>query len=96
MQDQAAWEAAHGIGADPEVFRSEVLSRLQGVSLGVMADATGLPVQHSSLIRRGPGRATPVAWGNGLRSRKDGIPGYPRMEGAPRTETLPRPTCSRP
>ena len=53
MQDQAAWEAEHGTDADPEVFRREILPHLQGVSLGVMAKATGLSEQYCSLIRRG-------------------------------------------
>ncbi len=53
MQDQAAWEGKHGNEADPEVFRREILPQLQGVSLGVMAKATGLSEQYCSLIRRG-------------------------------------------
>lgn len=53
MQDQAAWEAEHGMEADPEVFRREILPELQGVSLGVMAKATGLSEQYCALIRRG-------------------------------------------
>lgn len=53
MQDQAAWEAEHGIEADPEEFQREILPTLQEVSLGAMAKATGLSVQYCSLIRRG-------------------------------------------
>jgi len=53
MRDQAAWEAEHGMEADPEVFRREILPPLQGVSLGMMAKATGLSQQYCSLIRRG-------------------------------------------
>ncbi len=53
MQDQAAWEAEHGTEANPEMFRREILSRLQDVTLSVMAKATGLSEQYCSLIRRG-------------------------------------------
>lgn len=53
MKDQAAWEAEHGIEADPEVFRREIRPQLQEVSLGVMAKATGLSEQYCSLIRSG-------------------------------------------
>jgi len=50
---QAAWEDEHGTDMDPEVFRRETLSQLQGVSLGMMARATGLSKQYCSLTRRG-------------------------------------------
>jgi hypothetical protein len=53
MQEQAAWEAQHGTNSDPEVFRREILPRLQGVPLGVMTKVTGLSHQYCSLIRRG-------------------------------------------
>ncbi len=53
MHDQAAWEAEHGDGADPEAFQREFLPQLQAVTLGAMAKATGLSEQYCSLIRRG-------------------------------------------
>lgn len=53
MQEQAAREAEHGVEADPDEFRREILSLLQGLSLGAMAKATGLSEQYCSLIRRG-------------------------------------------
>jgi hypothetical protein len=53
MQEQAVWEAENQSGADPEVFRREILPQLQGVSLGVMAKATGLSEGYCSFIRRG-------------------------------------------
>lgn len=53
MQDQAAWEAEHGIEANPDVFQQEILPHLQGVTLRTMAKATGLSEQYCSLIRRG-------------------------------------------
>ncbi len=53
MQEQAAWETEHGSEVDPEVFQRDILPKLQGVSLGTMARATGLSEQYCSLIRRG-------------------------------------------
>lgn len=53
MQDQAMWETEHETETDPEVFQGEILPQLQGVSLRVMAKATGLSEQYCSLIRRG-------------------------------------------
>jgi hypothetical protein len=53
MTLQADWEAKNGIDADPEVFRREILPRLQGIPLGVMAKATGLSQSYCSSIRRG-------------------------------------------
>lgn len=53
MKVQAAWEAENGTGADPEVFRREILPHLQDMSLGMLAKATGLSEQYCSLIRRG-------------------------------------------
>lgn len=47
------WDAAHGDEADPEGFRREILPRLQTVSLGAMAKATGLSEGYCSFIRRG-------------------------------------------
>ena len=47
------WNAAHGGEADPEVFRRDILPRLQSVSLGMMAKATGLSQSYCSSIRRG-------------------------------------------
>lgn len=53
MKEEKAWEAEHGSRADPEVFVHEILPKLQGVSLRVMATATGLSEQYCSQIRRG-------------------------------------------
>ena len=47
------WDAAHGGEADPEVFRREILPGLQSISLGAMAEATGLSEGYCSFIRRG-------------------------------------------
>lgn len=46
------WEEEHGAGADPAVFKQEILPRLQGVALSTMAKASGLSEQYCSLIRR--------------------------------------------
>jgi predicted Zn-ribbon and HTH transcriptional regulator len=52
--EEAAWEAEHtGEAFDEAVFTIEILPRLQGVSLSVLAVATGLSQQYCSLIRRG-------------------------------------------
>lgn len=53
MKEQKIWEAEHGIDPDPEVFTRDILPRLQEVSLGSLAKATGLSQQYCSLIRRG-------------------------------------------
>ncbi len=48
------WEQARGEAdqGDPDMFRREVLPKLQGVPLGVMAKATGLSEGYCSFIRR--------------------------------------------
>ena len=46
-------DAAHGGEADPEVFQREILPKLQSVSVGAMAKATGLSEGYCSFIRRG-------------------------------------------
>lgn len=53
MKEQKSWEAEHSTEADPEMFRRDILPKLRGVSLGVMANATGLSQQYCSQIRRG-------------------------------------------
>lgn len=57
MQDQAVWETEleteTETETDPEVFQGEILPQLQGVSLRVMAKATGSSRQYCSLIRTG-------------------------------------------
>ncbi len=53
MQEQKVWEAEHDREADPDVFRRDILPKLRGVSLGMMANATGLSQQYCSQIRRG-------------------------------------------
>ncbi len=53
MRDQKLWEADHGTDADPDVFSREILPRVQGLPLSVLADATGLSEQYCSSIRRG-------------------------------------------
>lgn len=53
LKEQKTWEAEHGREADPQMFVREILPSLQGVSLGAMANATGLSPQYCSLIRRG-------------------------------------------
>lgn len=47
------WDAEHGGEADPEEFQQEVLPRLQHISLGATAKATGLSEGYCSFIRRG-------------------------------------------
>ncbi len=47
------WDTEHGGEADPEIFRREILSELEHVSLGAMAGATGLSEGYCSFIRRG-------------------------------------------
>lgn len=53
MQEQKVWEAEHGTDADPDMFKREILPRLQGLPLRVLAKATGLSQQYCSSIRRG-------------------------------------------
>jgi hypothetical protein len=53
MQEQKRWEAKYGSACDPEGFMRDILPGLQGVSLSVMARATGLSEQYCSQIRRG-------------------------------------------
>jgi hypothetical protein len=63
QQEQAAWEAAHGAEVfNHEVFRSEILPGLQGVSLGTLAKVTGLSVQYCGLVRRGLRIPHPRHW----------------------------------
>ena len=53
MHDQPAWGAEHGAEADPDVFRQEILPRLNGVTLRAMAKVTGLSEGYCSFVRRG-------------------------------------------
>jgi hypothetical protein len=67
QREAAVWEAEHGAEAfDDEVFRTEILPSLQGVSLGTMAKVTGLSVQYCGLVRRGLRIPHPRHW-DGLR-----------------------------
>jgi CRISPR-associated endonuclease Cas1 len=50
----AEWEAAHpDVAYDPELFRREILPRLQGVKLAEIAKAAGCSKASASDIRRG-------------------------------------------
>jgi len=49
----SAWDKEHDERPDPEVFRSEILPGLKGVSLSRIIGATGLSKRHSSRIRNG-------------------------------------------
>jgi hypothetical protein len=51
---RAAWDAEHGGAApDAEVFRLEVLPRLERVSLTAMRKTTGLSLTYCAQIKRG-------------------------------------------
>lgn len=53
-REEAEWNAEHrDDDVDESVFRTEILPRLQGLSLSTIAAATGLSQQYCSLIRRG-------------------------------------------
>jgi hypothetical protein len=62
MQEQKDWEAEHGAVADPDVFVREILPGLQDISLGAMANTTGLSQQYCSQIRRGRKVPHPRHW----------------------------------
>jgi len=53
QREVRSWNRAHPVRPDPEVFRREILPRLQEVSLGRIAKATGLTRMYCSWIRRG-------------------------------------------
>lgn len=53
-REEAEWDLAHpDVEADEEVFRSEILRKLQALPLSRISAATGLSQQYCSLIRRG-------------------------------------------
>lgn len=53
-REEVAWDEVHqDADGDETVFRSEILPRLQGLSLTQISAATGLSQQYCSLIRRG-------------------------------------------
>lgn len=63
QQEETAWEAARaGEEFDDAVFTREILPRLQSVSLGTLAKATGLSVQYCGLVRRGLKVPHPRHW----------------------------------
>ncbi len=53
QREAASWNRAHPNRPDSEVFRREILPRLQGMPLGRIAKATGLTLMYCSMIRRG-------------------------------------------
>ncbi len=53
VREAVAWNAANPERPDPEVFRREILPRLEGVPLSAIVRATGLSLRYCSLIRRG-------------------------------------------
>ncbi|MDP9369369.1 MAG: hypothetical protein M3Q03_14030 [Chloroflexota bacterium] len=68
------WERGRGDAdqGDAEVFRREVLPKLQGVPLGVMAKATGLSEGYCSFIRRGEKVPHRRHWASLARLNNDG------------------------
>jgi hypothetical protein len=50
--EEAAWDAEHG-SINPEVFRLDILPKIQGVSLNRLSRASGLSIQYLGRIRRG-------------------------------------------
>jgi hypothetical protein len=58
-----AWEAQHGnVDVDKSIFTTEILPKLQRVSLGPLAKATGLSVQYCGLVRCGLQIPHPRHW----------------------------------
>ncbi len=62
QREAGSWNRVHPVRPDPEVFRREILPRLQSVSLGRIAKATGLTRMYCSLIRRGLYVPHPMHW----------------------------------
>lgn len=53
MREALQWEREHKVEHELADFKRDVLPRLQRVSLGAMAKATGLSLGYCSMIRRG-------------------------------------------
>jgi hypothetical protein len=50
----SAWSEAHGDEPyDPEMFRRDILPKLQGVKLSAIVEATGLSKGYASTVRAG-------------------------------------------
>jgi hypothetical protein len=58
----AAWDREHGERPDPEAFRREILSGLQGVALARIVVRTGCPFGTYGLIHRGGKVPHPTRW----------------------------------
>jgi hypothetical protein len=58
----AEWNESRGERPDPDVFRSEILPGLEGVTISAIMRATGLSKRHSSRIRRGLSVPHPRHW----------------------------------
>ena len=56
------WEKRNGRSWDVEVFRREILPRLQGVTVAKTATATGLSIQYCSRVRRTLNVPHPLHW----------------------------------
>lgn len=72
---QAAWEAEHaGEFHDPEWFTRKVLPDLQGISLTIIARATGMSTSSASKVRGGHRVPHPRHWKSLASLCNDGIP----------------------
>jgi hypothetical protein len=61
--ERAEWERKHpGWQLDTERFVKEILPRLQGVPVRVLADASGLSIGHVARVRRGLRVPHPMHW----------------------------------
>jgi CRISPR-associated endonuclease Cas1 len=58
----AAWRRSNGPAGDPEVFRSDVMPLLQGVSAARLAELTGLSRPYCGAILRGERAPHPRWW----------------------------------
>jgi len=56
------WAEAGGVAEDPEVFRREILPRLQAISIMRLARATGLSRSYARDVRDGRFVAHPRHW----------------------------------
>ena len=53
QREENDWKAAYPERPRPETFRTDVLARIQSVSLGELARRTGLSVAYCARIKRG-------------------------------------------
>jgi hypothetical protein len=62
QREENEWNAAHPERLGPDAFRRDVLPALQGVSLGALAQRTGLSVPYLARVRRGEEVPHPRWW----------------------------------